>query len=401
MSLSRLSIVLCRRLQTLPSPIVVSSAVRSALASKKGIVALESTVITHGLPYPNNLETAKLLEDVVRSEGCEPATIALLDGKIHVGLSNEHLTRIAESREAVKVSRRDIPYALNKGLIGGTTVAATMYLAHMVGIRVFATGGIGGVHRGVDETLDISADLIELMRTPVTVVCAGVKSILDIPKTVEFLETHSVNCIVFGKRNVFPGFFTQETEAKGQFCTENLADIVRNMEMSETLGLEAGTVLACPIPDTLQGDGKTIENAVQTALEEAKSKNIISKDVTPFLLSRVNQLTAGESMRINIGLLENNARIAGRLARLLAESKSPWRSKARASTERREQDSETKKRPKIVVIGATIVDIEAISNEDVKNDGGSYLGELRRRCGGVGRNHADALARHVFFDNKV
>uniref|UniRef100_A0A7I5E7T3 PfkB domain-containing protein n=1 Tax=Haemonchus contortus TaxID=6289 RepID=A0A7I5E7T3_HAECO len=390
MSLSRLSIVLCRRLQTLPSPIVVSSAVRSALASKKGVVALESTVITHGLPYPNNLETAKLLEDVVRSEGCEPATIALLDGKIHVGLSSEHLTRIAESRESVKVSRRDIPYALNKGLIGGTTVAATMYLAHMVGIRVFATGGIGGVHRGVDQTLDISADLIELMRTPVTVVCAGVKSILDIPKTVEFLETHSVNCIVFGKRNVFPGFFTQETEAKGQFCTEDLADVVRNMEMSDTLGLEAGTVLACPIPDALQGDGKTIENAVQTALEEARSKNITSKDVTPFLLSRVNQLTAGESMRINIGLLENNARIGGRLARLLAESKSPRRSKARATTE---QDSATKKRPKIVVIGATIVDIEAISNEDVKNDGGSYLGELRRRCGGVGRNHADALAR--------
>nr|CDJ95063.1 unnamed protein product [Haemonchus contortus] len=389
MSLSRLSIVLCRRLQTLPSPIVVSSAVRSALASKKGVVALESTVITHGLPYPNNLETAKLLEDVVRSEGCEPATIALLDGKVHVGLSREHLERIAESREAVKVSRRDIPHALNKGVIGGTTVAATMYLAHMVGIRVFATGGIGGVHRGVDQTLDISADLIELMRTPVTVVCAGVKSILDIPKTVEFLETHSVNCIVFGKRNVFPGFFTQETEAKGQFCTEDLADVVRTMEISDTLGLEAGTVLACPIPDALQGDGKTIENAVQTALEEARCKNITSKDVTPFLLSRVNQLTAGESMRINIGLLENNARIGGRLARLLAESKSPRLSKARASTE---QDSATKKRPKIVVIGATIVDIEAISNEDVKIDGGSYLGELRRRCGGVGRNHADALA---------
>ncbi|PIO65959.1 indigoidine synthase A-like protein [Teladorsagia circumcincta] len=251
--------LLCRRLHGLPPQFVVSAAVRSALASKKGVVALESTVITHGLPYPQNLETAKLLEDTVRSEGSEPATIALFDGRIHIGLSNEQLARIAESEEAVKVSRRDIAYALNKGVVGGTTVAATMYLAHMAGIRVFATGA-----------LDISADLIELMRTPVTVVCAGVKSILDIPKTVEFLETHSVNCIVFGKRNVFPGFFTQETQARAQYCTEDLNEVVRNIEMSENLRLEAGTILACPIPDELQGDGQIIENAIQVALDEAK-----------------------------------------------------------------------------------------------------------------------------------
>ncbi|KAK5986735.1 Pseudouridine-metabolizing bifunctional protein [Trichostrongylus colubriformis] len=334
--------------------------------------------------------TAKLLEDTVRNEGSEPATIALLDGRIHVGLSSEQLVRIAESQAAVKVSRRDIVHALNKGLIGGTTVAATMYLAHMVGIRVFATGGIGGVHRGVDQTLDISADLIELMRTPVTVVCAGVKSILDIPKTVEFLETHSINCIVFGKQNVFPGFFTRETQAKGQYCTEDLTDVVKCIEMSATLGLEAGTVLACPIPDALESDGKTIENAIQVALEEARTNNTTSKDVTPFLLSRVNELTAGESMRINIGLLENNARVGGRLARLLSGSKSPLIVRAR---EKRHQETTAKKRPKIVVVGATIIDIEAITNENVKDDGGSYVGELRRRCGGVGRNHADALAR--------
>ncbi|PIO65629.1 indigoidine synthase A-like protein, partial [Teladorsagia circumcincta] len=307
---------------------------------------------------------AKLLEDTVRSEGSEPATIALFDGRIHIGLSNEQLARIAESKEAVKVSRRDIAYALNKGVVGGTTVAATMYLAHMAGIRVFATGGIGGVHRGVDQTLDISADLIELMRTPVTVVCAGVKSILDIPKTVEFLETHSVNCIVFGKRNVFPGFFTQETQARAQYCTEDLNEVVRNIEMSENLRLEAGTILACPIPDELQGDGQTIENAIQVALDEAKSKNIISKDVTPFLLARVNQLTGGESMRINIGLLQNNARIGGRLARLLSESELP---RPRIVGKSTHQASTTKKPPKIVVVGATIVDVEAVSNENVKD----------------------------------
>ncbi|VDP38232.1 unnamed protein product [Heligmosomoides polygyrus] len=176
-------------------------------------------------------QTAKLLENVVRSEGSEPATIALMDGRIHVGLSEESLARVAGAEDTVKVSRRDIAHALSKGLVGGTTVAATMFLAHMVGIRVFATGGIGGVHRGVEQTLDISADLIELMRTPVTVVCAGVKSILDISKTVEFLETHSVSCIVYGKKNVFPGFFTKETNAKGQFATEDLADVVKHMGM--------------------------------------------------------------------------------------------------------------------------------------------------------------------------
>ncbi|KAK6041945.1 indigoidine synthase A-like protein, partial [Cooperia oncophora] len=315
--------------------------------------------ITHGLPYPNNLETAQLLEDTVRSEGSVPATIALLDGKVHIGLSSDQLAKVAESKEAVKVSRRDIAYALNKKLIGGTTVAATMYLANMAGIRIFATGGIGGVHRGVDQTLDISADLIELMRTPVTVVCAGVKSILDIPKT----ETHSVNCIVFGKRNVFPGFFTQESQAKGQYCTEDLSDVVRSIEISDALRLEAGTVLACPIPEALQGDGRSIENAIQEALNEAKSKNIVSKEVTPFLLSRVNQLTDGQSMKINIGLLENNARIGGRLARLLSESKT-----SRITTVRKSKDkqSTTEKRPKIVVIGATIIDVESISNEDVQ-----------------------------------
>ncbi|VDL87630.1 unnamed protein product [Nippostrongylus brasiliensis] len=262
------------------------------------------TVQLYVLHEKVHFSTAKLLEDAVRSEGSEPATIALLDGNIHVGLSNENLTRVAETMDSVKVSRRDIAYALNKGLVGGTTVAATMFLAHMAGIRVFATGGIGGVHRGAEETFDISADLIELMQTPVTVVCAGVKSILDIPKTLQFLETHSVNCIVYGEKNAFPGFFTKETTEKGQFSTTDLHDVVQHMEMSRKLGLKAGTILACPIPDKLTGDGKRIEEAIVTALKEAKEKNITSQSVTPFLLSRLNQLTSGESLRISEILLE-------------------------------------------------------------------------------------------------
>ncbi|KIH46982.1 indigoidine synthase A-like protein [Ancylostoma duodenale] len=299
--------------------------------------------------------------------------------------------------DSVKVSRRDIAYALNKassssrnGVVGGTTVAATMYLANMANIEVFATGGIGGVHRGADKSFDISADLIELASTPVTVVCAGVKSILDIPKTVEFMETHSVNCIVYGSRNSFPGFFTRETAMRGQFNTEDLAEVAEVIEKSKELGLRAGTVLACPIPEEFQGDGNLIEEALQKALKEAKEKGIRSKDVTPFILAYVNKMTSGASMKTNIALLKNNAKIGGQLANILAKSKHPSRIRAKSHGE---QQSKPVDRPKIVVIGATIVDFEYVTAEDVKNDGASYVGKVTQRCGGVGRNHADALTR--------
>ncbi|RCN47418.1 indigoidine synthase A-like protein [Ancylostoma caninum] len=266
--------------------------------------------------------------------------------------------------DSMKVSRRDIAYALNKassstrsGVVGGTTVAATMYLANMANIEVFATGGIGGVHRGADKSFDISADLIELASTPVTVVCAGVKSILDIPKTVEFMETHSVNCIVYGPRNSFPGFFTRETTMRGQFNTEDLAEVAEVIEKSKELGLCAGTVLACPIPKEFQGDGNVIEEAVQMALREAKEKGIQSKDVTPFILAYVNKMTSGASMKTNIALLKNNAKIGGQLASLLAKSKRSSRIRAKSHAEQYS---------KPVVVGATIVDFEYVTAEDVQ-----------------------------------
>ncbi|VDK40615.1 unnamed protein product [Cylicostephanus goldi] len=338
--------LICRRLHSLPRNFIISPNVKAALAAKKGVVALESTVITHGLPYPQNLETAKSLEEVVRSGGCEPATIALLDGNVHVGLTNAELSRVADSMESIKVSRRDIPFALNKGVVGGTTVAATMYLAHMAGIEVFATGGVGGVHRGAEQTFDISADLIELSKTPVTVVCAGVKSILDIPKTIEFLETHSVNCIVYGPRNVFPGFFTQETTRKGQFNTMDLEEVAQIIETSKAFGLSAGTLLACPIPSEFQANGNVIEEAVQKALKEASEKGIQSKDVTPFILAYVNQLTSGASMKTNIALLKNNAKIAAQLASILAKSrKNSGQIKVKSTSE---NNKAPRQRPKIV-----------------------------------------------------
>ncbi|KJH48389.1 indigoidine synthase A-like protein [Dictyocaulus viviparus] len=285
-----------------------------------------------------------------------------MDGQIHIGLDDNELRRVAETVDAVKVSRRDIAYAICKGVVGGTTVAATIYLANLVGIRVFATGGIGGVHREAEKTFDISADLLEIANTPISVVCAGVKSILDISKTVEFLDTHSINCIVYGEENVFPGFFTRKSDSKGQYNTLDLAEVVQHIETSKALGMKSGTVLACPIPKEVEGDGCAIEAAVQKALTESKERNIQSKDITPFLLSRVNELTSGKSMTLNIALLENNAQIAGNLATLLSKSKS------RIFHLERKINTETgqRKQPKIVVIGATIVDFESVTQEEVE-----------------------------------
>ncbi|CCD71506.1 Carbohydrate kinase PfkB domain-containing protein [Caenorhabditis elegans] len=364
----------------------ISPQVKEALASGEGVVALESTVITHGLPYPHNLSTARSLEQKVRSSGSHPATIALFDGKIHVGLDDEKLELLASSQNAVKVSSRDIAKTLIKKEVGGTTVASTMKIAHAAGISVFATGGIGGVHRGADQTFDVSADLQELSQTPVCVVCSGVKSILDIPKTVEYLETHSVNCIVYGQENVFPSFFTRTSDRKAQFCTESLEEVVHLLKTSKSLGLPYGTILACPIPEKYAADGDAIQKAIDQAVQEAIEQNIASQSVTPFILARVNELTQGASMATNIALLENNASIAGRLAAKLCDRRPLTISQSQPT-------ASTTRKPKVVSIGATIVDFEAITSEDVKDDGGSYNGQVVQRMGGVARNHADALAR--------
>ncbi|CAO4372614.1 unnamed protein product [Caenorhabditis nigoni] len=306
----------------------ISNPVKEALANGEGVVALESTVITHGLPYPQNLSTAKSLEQKVRASGSQPATIALFDGKIHVGLDDEKLEKLASSQNAVKVSTRDIAKTLIRNEIGGTTVASTMKIAHAAGISVFATGGIGGVHRRADQTFDISADLQELSQIPV--------------------------------------FFTRKSGSKAQFQTESLEEVVELLKTSKTLGLPFGTVLACPIPEKYAADGDLIQNAIDQAVREAIDQNIASQQVTPFILARVNELTQGVSMKTNIALLENNASIAGRLAAKLCDR----RPIAISKMNRNQSSMGTK--PKVVSIGATIVDFEAITSEDVKDDGGSY-----------------------------
>ncbi|VDM38718.1 unnamed protein product [Toxocara canis] len=306
-----------RRACSIPSNrLCISEEVRSALNEGRGVVALESTVITHGLPRPQNVKLAQSLQNIVRSHGAVPATIALFDGMVHIGLNDEQLKRIADDVDSIKVSKRDIPYALVNKLVGGTTVAATVYLADVVGIRVFATGGLGGVHRGVNETFDISADLLELASAPVAVVCAGVKSILDVQKTLEYLETNSVPVIVYGNTLNFPGFFTAETTWKAHVSTQSLEEIADLMECSRAMGLPSGTIVACPIPSEHEAEGKLVNEAIEAAVMECRLR--CSEFHVAFLA--------------DIALLENNAHIASKLANILTQrNRSTNESEARTS----------------------------------------------------------------------
>uniref|UniRef100_A0A1I7Y517 Pseudouridine-5'-phosphate glycosidase n=1 Tax=Steinernema glaseri TaxID=37863 RepID=A0A1I7Y517_9BILA len=328
----------------------ISAEVRQALHEKRGVVALESTVITHGLPQPTNIETAKSLENIVRENGAVPATIGLLNGEVHVGLTFSQIEQIADpSASAVKVSQRDIPFAMAKKLHGGTTVAATMFLANLAGIRVFATGGIGGVHRDAEDSFDISADLIELSRTPVAVVCAGVKSILDVGKTLEFMETHGVGVVVHGKSKSFPGFFVPETDFQAPYNSESLEEIAAIIKHGRSLNMSNGMVIACPIPqEHVAADPTLIENAIQKAVKEAKKQKIVAKEVTPYILQRVNDITKGRSMKSNIALLENNARIGAKLSVLLAGRSEPESESSPVRAKAQVPKRKVEKKPKVV-----------------------------------------------------
>ncbi|MGA9532360.1 MAG: pseudouridine-5'-phosphate glycosidase [Anaerolineales bacterium] len=289
--------------------------IRDALENDEPVVALESTVITHGLPRPMNVETARQMEATVRQAGALPATIALLDGKIHIGLPPEELERVATTANAVKVSRRDLGAALTRQAVGGTTVSATMVAAHAAGIRVFATGGIGGVHRGGRG--DVSADLPELARTPVAVVCAGAKSILDLPRTVEWLETAGVPVIGWGT-DTFPAFFSVSSGLPVSLRADDPKEIAAVLRAQWNLGLTTGALVAVPIPSDDAIDPETIQGALEQAEIEADAAEIYGPDRTPFLLGRVVELTDGASLRANVALLLNNAGHAAGLARALA-----------------------------------------------------------------------------------
>jgi len=291
-----------------------SPEVAGALRNGRPVIALESTIISHGMPYPRNVETALRVEAAVREAGALPATIAVLGGRLKAGLSQEQIEELGRAGGAVlKVSRRDLPRAVATGIDGATTVAATMIIAAMAGIKIFATGGIGGVHRGAERSWDVSADLEELARTEVAVVCAGAKSILDLPKTLEYLETKGVPVIGFGTGE-FPAFYTSRSGLRLEDRADSPAQIARLLKAKWALGLGGGVVIANPVPQAYSMDPAEIGAAIETALEAAAVAGVKGKEVTPFLLAKVKELTGGESLEANIALVLNNAALAARVA---------------------------------------------------------------------------------------
>ncbi len=291
----------------------INPEVKSALAQNLPVVALESTIISHGMPYPKNVETARETERIIRELGAIPATIGIINGVVKVGLTAAELEIMGKASEAVKVSRRDFPYVIAKRMHGATTVAATMIVAEKAGIKVFVTGGIGGVHRGAAETFDISADLPELANTSVAVVCAGAKSILDLGLTLEYLETYGVPVIGVGT-DEFPAFYTRKSGFKLIHFSENLAEIAAMLHTKWAFGLKGGAVIANPIPEEYAPDAEFITNAVENALQKAKAQGIKGKETTPFLLNEIKNATEGISLDANIQLVYNNARVGARIA---------------------------------------------------------------------------------------
>ena len=292
----------------------ISSEVQSALANGQPVVALESTIISHGMPYPQNVATARQVEAEVRVHGAVPATIAIVNGRLKAGLLDAEIEQLGQQgRDVVKVSRRDIPFIVAAGATGATTVASTMIIAAMAGIRVFATGGIGGVHRNAQQSFDISADLQELAQTPVAVVCAGAKSILDLRLTLEYLETHGVPVVGY-QTDSLPAFFTRDSEFAVDYRLDTPLEIARALHVKWSLGLKGGMVIANPIPQAYAMPRATIDAAIETALSEAEAQGIGGKESTPFLLARVNALTSGNSLASNIQLVLNNARLAAAIA---------------------------------------------------------------------------------------
>lgn len=296
--------------------IQLSPEVAAARAEGRPVVALESTIIAHGMPWPQNLETAREVEGLIRAEGAAPATIAVIGGRIRVGLTDAELQQLAQAPDAMKLSRRDLPYAVATGRLGATTVAATMICANLAGIEVFVTGGIGGVHRGGAESFDISADLQELARTPVAVVCAGAKSILDLALTLEYLETHGVPVLSVGQDN-FAAFFTPDSGLKADFRMDAPEEQARFIRAKWALGLGGGVVVSNPVPAAQAMPREEIDGITAQALAEAQAQGVQGKAITPFLLARIKALTGGRSLATNIALVKHNAVTGARLARAL------------------------------------------------------------------------------------
>ncbi len=292
----------------------VSPEVAEAVAAGKPVVALESTIISHGMPYPQNVETALKVESIIRENGAVPATIAILGGRLKAGLTPEEIEYLGKKgHEVTKASRRDLAVLVSKGADGATTVTTTMMIAYMAGIKIFATGGIGGVHRGAETTMDISADLEELAHTPVMVVCAGAKSILDLGLTLEYLETHGVPVIGYGTKEL-PAFYTRKSGFAVDYELDSPAELAAAFKASQDMGLKGGMLVTNPIPEEFSMDPAVINKAIDEAIAEANAQGIHGKESTPFLLAKVKELTGGDSLDSNIQLVFNNARLAAQTA---------------------------------------------------------------------------------------
>ena len=370
---------------------VLHDGVQAALHAGRAVVALESTIITHGLPRPLNYEMAVAAEDQIRRVGAEPATIAILDGRVHIGLDKTQLARVADSdpSHTTKVGRGSLAHALSQcmGWVGGTTVSGTMALAHRAGIRIFATGGIGGVHRGAESSMDISADLTELGRTRVAVFCSGAKSILDIPRTLEYLETQGVPVFTFHASGEFPNFYTASSGCKVPVVS-SVDHAARIVAANEQLGLENGIVFGVPIPREFEANGKDIQLAVEQAVHESKELGIdrLGKQVTPWLLQRVSSLTE-HSVQNNIALVLNNARHAAQCAMSLAGPRQPTVAQVHAP-----------RKARIMVIGCAAMDITAQALEPSLSDPSTAPGSIDITVGGVAHNIARAA--HAMLEDK-
>jgi pseudouridylate synthase len=306
-------------MREMPDFVDVSAEVAAALRNGQPVVALESTIITHGMPFPANAEMAAKVETIIRNEGAVPATIAILNGRLKIGISPQDLADLAVAKDAMKLSRADLAFAVAAGRSGGTTVAATMHASALAGIKVFATGGIGGVHRGAELSFDISADLEEFVRSPVIVVCAGAKAILDLEKTLEVLETKGVPVVTIGQEKL-PAFWSARSNLASPLRLDSAEEIAEFQKRRDALGIAGGILVANPIPAADEIPALEMKNHIEAALASAGENGVTGKAVTPFLLSKILELTEGRSLTANIALVENNARLAARIAIALANS---------------------------------------------------------------------------------
>ncbi|TPX78415.1 pseudouridylate synthase [Chytriomyces confervae] len=376
--------------------IVYSKEVLEARKNGLPIVALESTIVTHGMPFPHNLDTALGVENIVRKNGAVPATIAVIGGKVHVGLEDNEIRKLADLTDKtvpkVKASRRDLGLVLARGWTGSTTVAATSIIANAVGISVFVTGGIGGVHRNGHITMDVSADLTELSRTPIAVVCAGIKSILDIPRTLEYLETMGVPVVSY-QTTAFPAFYTPLSGYDSIAAMASPQDCASLIKAQRDLGLQNGTVIGVPIPrDAVEIDGEELEKCIQKALIEAEIQGISGKNVTPFLLDKVKEVTDGKSLNANMALIANNAHVGSQIAVSLAELIENEGGKGGHGVKLATFPPKWSPETKIAVIGATNLDIVSKFSASASKEK-SAEGSVSFSLGGVGRNIAEACWR--------